>query len=322
MQIALLEAPGRFTVTERPIPEIGPDEILVRTSSCGICTSEIELWRGKIPNLDYPRAIGHEPSGVVVDIGKNVRQFAPGDHVSVWSEGKAYAQYFAANADYAAKLRPETPLEEALGEPIACSINGVKKADPQLNDSVCIVGCGFMGLIMMQVFKARGAGTIIAVDTRQSIRDLALQLGAHHVLSPLTDDVVAGVKDLTGGAGVDIGVEAAGTQATLDLVSNVVRMEGKLEVFGFHAGESRTVQWGSWNWMAFHIINGHVRSATTYVDGMKTGLTMLENGMLRMQPLITHRFALSEIGAAFAVADRKPEGYVKGVITFATEERA
>ena len=100
-----------------------------------------------------------------------------GDPVSVWSEGKSYAEYFVTKADYAAKLKPETCLEEALGEPIACSTNGVRKADPQFNDSVCIVGCGFMGLIMLQVFRARGAGMIVAVDTRKSIRDLALALG-------------------------------------------------------------------------------------------------------------------------------------------------
>jgi L-iditol 2-dehydrogenase len=316
MQAAILQAPGKFTIEERPIPDIGPDELLVRTKACGICTSEIDFWTGKAKGLEYPRFIGHEPAGIVEEVGKDVEGFEVGDHVSVWSEGKAYAEYFATKADYAAKLRPDTVLEQALGEPIACATNGVRKADPQLNDSVCIVGCGFMGLIMQQVFLARGVGMTIAVDTRKSIRDLALALGATHALDPKQTDVVSAVKELTAGRGVDICVEAAGLQQTLDLAANVTRMEGKLEVFGFHQGEPRSVPWGFWNWMAFDIINGHVRSARVYVEGMKIGLRLLESGKLSMKPLVTHRFSLKDINKAFETATAKNEGFVKGVIAF------
>ncbi len=316
MRAGILLAPGRFDVQELPVPSIGPDELLVKTEYCGICTGDIEVWRGKLPGVEFPKHMGHEPSGIVVDVGKDVAGFKAGDRVSVWSEGKAYAEYFATKASYAVRLKPSTPLEQAIGEPIACSTNGVRKADPQLNDSVAIVGCGFMGLIMLQVFRARGAGMIIAIDTRKSIRDLALSLGATHALNPKETDVVKEVKDLTGGRGVDIGVEAAGIQQTLDLAANVTRMEGKLEVFGFHVGEPRSVPWGYWNWMAFEIINGHVRSASVYVEGMRLGLGMLESGRLNMRPLITHRFALEEINRAFELAAAKHEGYVKGVVAF------
>jgi threonine dehydrogenase-like Zn-dependent dehydrogenase len=234
MQAAILQKPGLFTIEEMEIPRPGPDELLVRTKACGICTSEIDFYLGHAPGLSYPRFIGHEPAGIVEEVGSEVQGFAEGDHVSVWSEGKAYAEHFVTKAAFAYKLLPETPFDEALGEPIACSTNGVRKADPQLNDSVCLVGCGFMSLIMLQVFRARGAGMVIAVDMRDSVLDLARQLGATHLVNPRNQDPVAAVKELTGGRGVDIGVEAAGTQATLDLVGNVVRMEGKLEVFGFH----------------------------------------------------------------------------------------
>jgi threonine dehydrogenase-like Zn-dependent dehydrogenase len=316
MRAAALQGPGTFSIETVRLPAVGRDELLVQTQACGICTSELEIWHGNIPGLDYPRFIGHEPSGVVVEVGMDVKDFSPGDHVAVWSEGKGYAEFFVTKAAHAYRLRPDTPMDLALGEPIACSVNGVRKADPQLNDSVCIVGCGFMGLIMLQVFRARGVGRIIAVDTRKGIRELARTLGATDALDPAAVDVVSVVKDLTGGRGVDIGVEAAGTQVTLDLTSNLVRMEGKLEVFGFHVGEPRRVPWGMWNWMAFHIINGHVRSDRIYVEGMKTGLTMLEAGTLQMAPLITHRFALGDIDRAFHVAAAKAEGFVKAVIAF------
>jgi L-iditol 2-dehydrogenase len=316
MQAAVLHGPHTFKLEERPIPCIAPDELLVKTAACGICTSEIDFFLGHAKGFEYPRFIGHEPSGVVVAVGGDVQGFAVGDPVGIWSEGKGFAEYVATKAAYVAKLRPETSLDLALGEPIACATNGVRKADPQLNESVCIVGCGFMGLIMLQVFRARGVGLMIAVDTRKSIRDLALALGATHAFDPAEVNVVDAVKELTGGRGVDIGVEAAGKQQTLDMAANLTRMEGKLEVFGFHQGEPRSVPWGYWNWMAFHIINGHVRSAQVYVEGMKMGLGLLDAGKLNMEPLVTHRFALRDINRGFETAASKEEGFVKGIIAF------
>jgi L-iditol 2-dehydrogenase len=316
MQAAILQKPGLFVVEEREIPRPGPDELLVRTKACGICTSEIDFYLGKAPGLSYPRFIGHEPAGIVEEVGSDVQGYSVGDHVSVWSEGKSYAEYSITKAAYAYKLLPSTPFEEALGEPIACSTNGVRKADPQFGDSVCLVGCGFMSLIMLQIFRARGVGMVVAVDTRESVLQLAQQLGATHLVNPKKQDPVAAVKELTSGKGVDIGVEAAGSQATLDLVGQVVRMEGKLEVFGFHQGAPRQVPWGWWNWMAFQIVNGHVRSSHIYVEGMRQGLGLLEAGQLIMKPLVTHRFGLQEINQGFEKAAAKEEGFVKGVIAF------
>jgi L-iditol 2-dehydrogenase len=316
MKAAILYGPRNFKIEDRPMPEIGRDEVLVRTVASGICTSELDMWEGKAKGLEFPRFIGHEPAGVVERVGPEVTTLRVGDHVAVWSEGKSYAQYFAAKEGHAYKLLRTTPFAEALGEPIACSVNGVRKLHVELNESVCIVGCGFMGLIMLQVFLTSGAGTVIVVDPRESMRSLAKSLGASYVMNPKTEDVRARVKELTGGKGVDIGVEAAGIQETLDLTGDLVRMEGKLEVFGFHQGEPRSVPWGYWNWMAFQIVNGHTRSGHIYVEGMKLGLQLLESGKLNMKPLVTHQFSLDEINKGFEVASSKREGFVKGVVAF------
>lgn len=299
------------------MPEVATDEILVRSEVCGVCTSEVDMFEGRNESLEYPRFIGHEVSGVVERVGSRVDGFAPGDRVAVYSEGRGYAEYTAVPARWAVKLADETRFEHALGEPIACSVNGVRKADPELNDSVALVGCGFMSLIMLQVFRARGAGQIIAIDRRRSALDLAERMGATHtILAGESDDVAEEVKALTDGAGVDIGVEAAGVQATLDLTSRLVRMEGKLEVFGFHQGGLREVDWAYWNWMAFQIINGHTRTQDVYVEGMRIGIQMIENGALDMEPLVTHAYPLEDINRAFEEASAKREGFVKGVISF------
>ncbi|HEX7069436.1 MAG TPA: zinc-binding dehydrogenase [Rhodothermales bacterium] len=313
MRAAILQHPRHFEVVQRPIPEPGPGEIRVRTEVCGMCTGELDQFEGK-GNLEYPRFIGHEVSGVIDAVGDRVDNVAVGDRVTIYSDGKGYAEYTVVPATWAVKLAESTPFELALGEPIACSVNGVRKADPQMGDSVAIVGCGFMGLIMLQVFKARGAGTVIAIDRRDSMLELASSMGADHVLNTGSTDVIAEVKALTGGKGVDIGVEAAGIQATLDLTTQLVRMEGKLEVFGFHMGEPRKVDWGYWNWMAFQIVNGHTRNPDIYVEGIRIGVHLMETGRLDMSRLVTHRFSLEEINRGFEMAVGKADGFVKGVV--------
>ncbi len=314
MQAAILERPGHFALENRPLPDVGPGEIRVRTAVCGMCTSELDMFEGKNPALDYPRFIGHEVSGVVDAVGSKVEGFREGDRVALYAEGKGYAEYVTVPAAWAVPLASGVPFEYALGEPIACSVNGVRKAQPEIGDRVAIVGCGFMGLIMLQVFRARGAGSVVVVDPRESARTLALRLGAAHAVAP--GEAKSFVDELTAGKGVDIGVEAAGIQATLDLTGQLVRMEGTLEVFGFHQGSPRQVDWGWWNWMAFRIVNGHTRSPHIYVEGMRLGLGMIERGALDMAPLVTHRYALGDINTGFEAASAKAEGFVKGVIAF------
>ncbi len=316
MKAAILQAPGKFIIEEMPVPQLDIDEVLIQVKACGICTSELDIWEGKAKGLEFPRFIGHEVSGIVKETGQRVTSVKKGDHVAAWVQGKGYADYLAVKEQYLYKLKMVTLLVYALGEPIACSVNGVRKLDVQLNESVCIVGCGFMGLIMLQVFKIRGAGLIIAIDPREDILDLARKLGATHTFNPKKTDVVKSIKDLTNDRGVDIGVEATGKQETLDLTGNLVRMEGKLEIFGFHQGEARKVNWGLWNWMAFHIVNGHSRSPHLYLEGMKIGLELLETNKLDMAPLVTHRFSLTEINQGFETAVKKPKGFVKGVVVF------
>jgi threonine dehydrogenase-like Zn-dependent dehydrogenase len=314
MQAAILEAPGRFSVGDRPVPEPGPGEVRVKTAVCGMCTSELDMFEGVNPQLTYPRFLGHEPAGVVDAVGPGVEGLRSGDRVVLYAEGTGYAEYVVVPQAWVVKLKPGVPFEHALGEPIACSVNGVRKASPEIGDSVAIVGCGFMGLIMLQVFKAVGCGPLIAVDRRESMLELARQLGATHTFGP--DEAEREVKRLTDQRGVDIGVEGAGIQATLDLTTKLVRMEGKLEVFGFHQGAPREVEWGYWNWMAFQVINGHTRSQHVYVEGIRIGMGLIERGQLDMAPLVTHRFSLTDINRGFETASAKEEGFVKGVITF------
>ena len=144
MKIAVLQAPRNFVVIEESIPEIAPDEVLLRVAACGVCTSELDQWEGKANGLTYPRYIGHEVSGVVEKVGSKVDTFHPGDRVGAWVTSRGFAEYVAVKAEYCFPAG-DMPLDLALAEPLACSVNAVEMANLSLSDDVVIIGAGFHG---------------------------------------------------------------------------------------------------------------------------------------------------------------------------------
>lgn len=314
MRIAVLYGPREFCIEEQPRPSIQNDECLIRIRACGVCHSEIHQWAVKQEGLSYPRYIGHEVSGEIIEVGAEVKKFNPGDRVSVWVDGRGYGEEIGVKAGWVFPIAPTVPFEHALSEPLACCTNGVLKAKVQLGDTVALVGTGFMGLMLLQQVILRGPKQVIAIDIRDEMLDLAKQLGADVVINPQKEIVVDRIKELTDGKGVDVSFEAGGVQATLDLAADICRMEGKLVIFGYHPGPRQIKDLGSWNWMAFDIINAHFRDLSTILTGARIGMDLLNAGKLTMAPLITHTFPLESIEDAFVAAKEKPKGFVKSVI--------
>lgn len=314
MKIAKLKGPREFEVVEDAVPDIAPDEVLVKAAACGVCASELDMWegRGSTPLPSYP---GHEVSGTVVRTGSDVRGLQEGDAVAVWATGRGYAEYVAVKAEY---CRPAdgVPLEEALAEPLACAANAVELADVRLGDDVLIIGAGFMGNLVQQLVHLRGARHVVVADTRRDVLARATALGATRTVDVTEESLEAVVAELTDGAGVDIAFEVTGKQAPLDIVGSVTRMSGKIAVVGYHQGEPRRVPLAHWNWMAFQIVNAHFRDVATIMRGMSVGMRLLTAGRISLDGLVSHRFGIEEINDAFAIAVDKPEGFVKATVTF------
>lgn len=314
MRSAILYGPHDFRIEETPTPAMSDDEVLIRVKACGVCHSELHQWEVKIKDLEYPRHIGHEVAGEIIKTGKNVKDFKPGQRVAVWADGKGYAEELVAKPDRLCIISPDIPYELALSEPIACTTNGVTKAGIELDDTVALVGTGFMGLILLQEIKLRGVKHLIAIDVRDEMLELAEKLGADIVINPKNEDPVKKIKEITDGRGVDVCFEVGGVQSTFELAPELVRMEGKLVIFGYHPGPRQIKDLGYWNWMAFDIINAHFRDLNTILKGARVGMELLNEGKIDMSPLITHRYKLDEIEAAFQAAREKPLGFVKSVI--------
>ena len=184
MRIAALHGPHDFRIEEKPQPLLGENDCLVRVRACGVCHSEIHQWEVRVEGLDYPRYIGHEVTGEVAGVGKQVRDFKSGDRVAVWTDRQGFAEMVTVPAQQVFPLSPKIAFAHALAEPLGCTTNGVWKANVQLGDSIVLVGTGFMGLILLQELKLRGPSQINAIDVRDAMLELAKELGATVTINP------------------------------------------------------------------------------------------------------------------------------------------
>ncbi len=313
MKIAVLQAPRNFEIIEDAIPEPASDEVLLRVAACGVCTSELDQWEGKASGLNYPRFIGHEVSGVVEQVGAKADTFHPGDRVGAWVTSRGFAEYVAVKAEYCFPAG-DMPLDLALAEPLACSVNAVEMANMSLSDDVVIIGAGFMGNIIQKLVQLQGPSHVIVADTRPDALERARNMGATRVVDVRNKSLPQIVKELTDGLGADVSFEATGAQAPLTMLGDVTRMSGKVVIVGYHQGGMRELPLAYWNWMAFQIHNAHFREVSTILRGMRIGMRLLTSGRLSFDDLVTHQFSLNEINQAFATACEKPEGFVKSTV--------
>lgn len=309
----MLAEPGRFEIVDGPVPGPGRDEVRLDVAVCGVCTSELDMWKGQAGHATFPWYPGHEVSGVVEAVGSEVTWPRVGDHVAAWVTTHGFADQLVVEAEHCVPV-DGVPPELSLAEPLACAVNAIEMSEIRLADDVLVIGAGYMGLLLQQLAAQRGPRHLIAVDVRDEALDRALAFGATHVANAATDPAVEIVAELTDGRGVDVSIEATGAQPALSMLGNLTRMSGTVTIAGYHQGEPRLVDLATWNWKAFRIANAHFRDVGVIMRGMRTAGRLLTSKRISMEPLVTHRYPLDRIGEAFATAVEKPEGFVKAVV--------
>lgn len=316
MKAAALVSPGEVKVFDIPRPKARPRELLVKVEACGLCSSELGMWVNPQFAPEEPIFFGHEASGIVMETGEGAERFQIGDRVTLYTDRGGYAEYIAVPEAWAVKISDNIPFECALGEPIGCAMNGTLRAGVEVGDTVALIGVGFMGGLIMQGLRLKGASRIIAVDTREESFKLAELLGADVVIDASKENAAERIIALTGGKGADVVVECTGYQAALDTATHAVRIRGRLVIFGYHQGGSRTIDVQTWNWKGLDVINAHERDPDAYMRGIRLGIQLLELGHLRMEPLLSHYYSIDDIQTAFQTAKQKPQGFLKAVIRF------
>jgi threonine dehydrogenase-like Zn-dependent dehydrogenase len=285
-------------------------QVLVRVTHNGICASDIHGWEAGPPAGDH-YYFGHEPVGQIVEIGPGVAGLAPGNQVTGRLE-HSMADLVVADQIDVVRLPPEVPMATALGEPLGCVVEGVRRTRIDVADRVAIVGTGFMGLCLLQVLRHSWASQIVAIDPRPDARQAALSHGADMATSP---DEAESFLPFPGrpDAAFDVVFEASGTQPGLDLSTELVREHGTLSVLGYHQAR-RSVDMQAWNYKSLDVVNAHVRDRLRMRESVARGLQLMATGRVQTGALITHRFALDEVDRAFETLVDKPSGFIKAVI--------
>jgi threonine dehydrogenase-like Zn-dependent dehydrogenase len=315
MIAAVLSKPQTFTLQQSPIPGIQDNEIKIKVEGCGICASSIPVWEGR-EWFQYPLepgSPGHEGWGIVEAAGDKISEINIGDRVAFLSY-HAYAEYDIAKEGSFVKLPSQLANIPFPGEPLGCAINIFNRSDISKDDTVAIIGIGFLGALLCQLAKQKGA-KVIAVSRRGYSLDFAKKYGADEVI-PLTStwEVANKVGEITSNAFCNRVIEATGKQEGIDVATEVIGEYGKMIIAGYHQDGLRHVNMQKWNWKAIDVINAHERDASKYLTGMQSAVDAVMQGIIDPHLLYTDILPLDAISKGFELTKKRPDGFMKALI--------
>jgi len=322
---------GRLLLEDMPPPEPAPDEVLVKVLAAGICGTDLKLLHGHHGaytegGAELPITPGHEWGGVVVAVGEAVTRFAPGDLVTGETGlGCLRCEYCLTGRhnlcpsvvetgifgrDGAMRelhLHPEvfthsaaglTAEQAALVEPASVAVHACRRGRVSLGDNVAVLGCGPIGLLAVQAARAFGARRVLATSRSRPKLDLASELGAGSVVKVTDEDLSAAAQDFTSGEGFDTVIECSGSPQALEQALEIARPGGTLALVGGYEGplQHRLIDIvGKELDLAGCRGSPHVWPET---------IDLLRHGQIKVEPVISHRFALRDYEKAFELAER------------------
>ncbi|SDB18288.1 Threonine dehydrogenase [Desulfonatronum thiosulfatophilum] len=316
MKTAIIAAPGKIVIENKPVPKPAPHEVLIRLEGCGICASDLPVWQGR-DWFDYPQEAGspgHEGWGWVAEVGEEVESPRVGDKVAAVSY-HAYAEYDVTDAKNVAVLPEQLHGRPFSGEPLGCAWNIFERSEIKAGDNVAIIGIGFLGSLLTQLAKNAGA-RVIAISRRESSLEMALKFGADEIISLDDVNLVAKVDSLTKGRFCDKVVEATGKEGPLNLAGELAAVRGKIIIAGYHQDGMRQVNVQLWNWKGLDVINAHERDPQKYISGIRNAMEAVVDGRMRPDLLYTHEFGLEDIQKAFQIHADAPPGFVKAILKY------
>lgn len=309
---------GVARVAELPMPRITDDEVLVAARSVGVCHSDIDLLEGRyIIPFSYPLIPGHEWSGEVVAVGRNVGAFAPGDRVVGecvigadhfgFSISGAAAEFFVARPEWLHRLPDQLSYTMgALVEPFSVAYYALVRAGGvDSSATVAVLGAGPVGLAVVAAAKAMGA-VVVVVEPSADRRGSALAIGAHEAVDP--ESAADRLAELTDGRGADLVVEASGRPPVMARALELVSFRGRVAYIGIDVGQDAPAKLGLIQSKELRI-TGSIGSPGVWPETLR----FLANSGIDLTRIVTQRFGIDDAVAALAAAHH-PESTIKAHI--------
>lgn len=323
---------GKVWVDQVQLPDLKPNQILVKAYQASVCGSERYYYRGITvrpedeardrpvelgpgskgrPAHAYPMGpLGHEGGGVVVEVGSAVEEYLGGGKVSVGDRVgsltyPSYSDYWVTDPAHAQPIPDGVPFEVGcLYEPLGCAAWAALHMGVKLGDTVAVNGVGFAGNILLQGAIKSGASMVIAVDTVKKKLDITRQLGAHVTIDATEVDPVAAVLDLTDGEGVDVAVEAVGgTGKGIVQALGMVRHNGILALYGDNYAPVREFCFHRFHEDGLQVrgLNGMHYTHLQAIENMREAYRAVQRGVFNLDIILenSQRYRLDEIGEVF-----------------------
>ena len=315
MKAVITVGPKTSVIKEVDMPVMNDDSVMIKLKYCGICHSEHYDWA----NSPDGGAFGHEPMGVIVEVGKNVTGFEVGDHVSgMWGStlpgAGAMVQYAVADVRKSTilKIPDNVRDEDAVLEPLSCMFSAVSKVkDTMPGTKVCVVGCGYMGCGAVSLLKLRGF-YVVAVDIRETSRQDALTYGADEVYTP--EEALLKYR-----SAFAVVCEWGETNESLDLAINLTAECGLLCVGAYHTGPKRMVDMQQLGVKAIVLNNTHPREPWLSDTGAKNAMRMLASGEWKFKNIPTMIYPMDQFDRAQQEQETKYGHYMKALLNMEME---
>lgn len=332
MKAAKYYSSNKIEIEELPVPKIKRGEILVKVKACGICGSDVAEYYMK-PKA--PTFFGHEPAGVVREVGGEVDNLKVGDRVFVHHHVPCFTCDYCQRGSYTMcplfkktniypggfsqyirvpalnvqrdtlKLPSNVSFEEAtLIEPIGCCIKGIKKANIQVGDRIAIIGAGFMGLVHNRLARLLGATLITAIDFVDFRLKKALEFGADYVINPNQENVLTKFKQLNEGKGADVVIVTSGSVKAIEEGVKIAGKGSTLYLFAPSApGSNLAVDLQRFFFSEITLVTSYSASPLD----TRAALKLIQSKRINSNQLITHLFSLEQINDAMQLVARAGE---------------
>ena len=311
----------RFEVREMTFRDPGPNEVFIQNMACGVCGTDVHIYHGEAGSADVtpPVVLGHEYSGIVKAVGSAVTAVKEGDAVTVDPNiycGKCYhcrkghkqlcdameaigvtrnggfAEYSMVPETQVFRMDPKIGFQAmAMAEPLACCIHGIEQLNIQSGDAVTVIGGGAIGLLMVQLAKLRGAGTVILSEPVEIRRKIGLTLGADLAIDPLSDDPAARIREYLGRPGADVVIECVGKTSATQQAFEVTNRGARILLFSVPTVDAK------FSLPLFDVYKKELKIFGSFVnpDTHEDAVQLLNSGRILTAPLITHTFPLEKL---------------------------
>lgn len=340
MKIAKLYSLTEIRIEDMPVPGIGPKDALIRTKACGVCSGDVMPW---YIEKKAPLVPGHEPAGEIVEVGPNVTSFKPGDRVFMHHHAPCFNCRHCKRGDYVqcdtwknSKIIPggiseyirvpqinlendtlglpdDLTYEDAtLIEPTACVVKALKRSGMKSGDTVLVIGLGVMGQLNIMLSRKYGAGRIMGADMVPFRLQKARELGTDDVIDVSKLDLIATMKDLTKGEMADLVIVGPNSVDAMGQGLAAAGDGGSVLFFTpSRPGELLTFNPNDLYFRDINIITSYSCGPADTADALE----IVEQGIVRADKLVTHRFPLEKTSEAFRLTAEAKDS-LKSVIVF------